>query len=212
MTDSTTAQSVSEQRPPVESTDAAWVTVPTSLTPAALAAVCQDIEVLYRLNPYFVFKQFKQTGPATWHADFENHSTQTTMQVNLHVLHETKASGITVSYDQGIKKRTVFSIEPTASGSNLILTDDYEGLTAEEREQRLAEVDKSIIAWGEALRLYLLRLKRWSWLPGWQWYIRRLWIPMKPSSRRIVWLLCLISLAEFLFFLFVLVIYLVEHS
>lgn len=72
-------------------------------------------------------------------------------------------------------------------------------------------MDKSLQAWGVALRAYFLRLKRWSWLPGWRWYMRRVWVPMKPSSRRIAWLLCLITAVEF-FFLFVLLIYLIEQQ
>jgi hypothetical protein len=56
-----------------------------------------------------------------------------------------------------------------------------------------------------------MRLQRYSRVPGWRWYIRRLWIPMKPSARRIVWLLAIISLVEFAFFCFVLLIWVVEQ-
>ncbi|HLD14446.1 MAG TPA: hypothetical protein VJB18_07005, partial [Burkholderiales bacterium] len=91
-------------------------------------------------------------------------------------------------------------------------TDDYDRLSEAERAQRVAEVDKSLSAWGEALRTYFLRLQRWSWLPGWRWYLRRVWVPMKPSARRIVWLLYLITVVEFFFFLFVLLIYLIEKN
>ena len=62
------------------------------------------------------------------------------------------------------------------------------------------------------MRKYCLRLKRYSRLPGWRWYIRRVWIPMKPSGRRIVWLLALISLVEFAFFCFVLLIWVIEKN
>jgi hypothetical protein len=211
MTSATGEQAAVVPKPPIDSSDAAWVSIPTPLTTAALAEVCQAVEALYRLNPYYTFSKFNQTGPTSWYAEFENHSNQANLQVNLEVS-QGAASGISVQYDQGIKKRTVFTIEPAASGSTLMLVDDYEGLTATEREQRLGEVDKSLAAWGEALRVYCLRLKRWSWLPGWQWYIRRLWLPMKPASRRIVWWLYLISLAEFFFFLFVMLIYLIEQA
>ena len=67
-------------------------------------------------------------------------------------------------------------------------------------------------AWADALRLYFLRRRRWSWLPGWRWYIRRVWMPMKPSARRIVWFIYLITVAEFFFFLFVLLIFLIERG
>jgi len=211
MTSQIAEPGVSVTKPPIDSSDAAWASVPTPLTTGELTSVCQDIEVLFRLNPYYSFKKFSQSGPATWSADFENHSNQTSNQLELTVSRD-HARAISVQYSQGIKKRTVFAIEPAGPVSKLVLTDDYEGLTAAEREQRLAEVDKSLAAWGEALRVYCIRIKRWSWLPGWRWYIRRVWIPMKPSARRIVWWLFLISVAEFFFFLFVMLIYVIEQG
>jgi hypothetical protein len=199
------------QKPPLDSTDAAWASLPAPLPPAELAALCRDIEAMFRLNPYYYFDVWRQTGPDAFHVEFENQSNKTRQTLNLGV---TPASGhgVTVAYDQGIKKRTVFSIEPAPNGSRLTITDDYERLPETEREQRKAEVDKSLAAWAEALRLYFLRLRRWSWLPGWRWYIRRVWMPMKPSARRIVWFIYLITVAEFFFFLFVLLIYLVEQG
>lgn len=214
--------------PPVASSDAAWVTVPVPQDPDTLARLCRNVETLFRVNPYLYFSVWRQTGPSSYHAEFENQSNQQKVSVDLEVT-AGPGAGFTVNYASGLKKRTIFAIEPAAEGSRLTITDDYEGqevqvpraqgragaadgLSAEERAARATEADKSLHAWGVALRAYFLRLKRWSWLPGWRWYIRRVWIPMKPSSRRIVWLLYLISVVEFFFFLFVLLIYLIEKS
>ena len=120
--------------------------------------------------------------------------------------------GFTIDYDGGLKKRSVFIIEPTPHGSRLTIIDDYERGPEAERTQRSPEVDKSLNAWGESLRRYFLRYQRWSWLPAWHGYIRRIWIPMKPSTRRIVWLICLITALEFIFFVFVFVIYMIEQN
>ncbi|OGI50960.1 MAG: hypothetical protein A3A87_04165 [Candidatus Muproteobacteria bacterium RIFCSPLOWO2_01_FULL_60_18] len=166
---------------------------------------------MFRVNPYFFFDEWRQTGPDAFHAEFENQSSQTRQMLDLRVT-QGPGRGMTVTYNGGIKKRTVFTIEPTPEGSRMIITDDYDLLPAAERERRQSEVDKSLKAWAESLRLYFLRLKRWSWLPGWRWYLRRVWIPMKPSARRIVWLIYLITVAEFFFFLFVLLIYLIEQK
>jgi hypothetical protein len=185
--------------------------VPAPLPPDAVALLCRDVEAIFRLNPYYYFKTWRQTGPATWFAEFENQSNQTQNALTIEAS-QGPGPGITVHYDHGIKKRTVFTVEPVSPGSRLTVTDDYEGIPETEREQRLAEVDKSLKAWGETLRIYFVRQKRWSWLPGWRWYIRRMWIPMKPSARRIVWWLYLITVAEFFFFLFVLLIYTVERQ
>lgn len=199
------------QKPPMDSADAAWASLPAPFPPDEVAELCRDIEAMFRLNPYYYFDVWRQTGPGAIHIEFENQSNKTRQALDLRVT-PGPGHGVTVTYDQGIKKRTVFSIEPAPDGSRLIITDDYERLPETEREQRKAEVDKSLTAWAEALRLYFLRLRRWFWLPGWRWYIRRVWMPMKPSARRIVWFIYLITVAEFFFFLFVLLIYVIEQN
>ncbi|MCR4347262.1 MAG: hypothetical protein NUV55_08705 [Sulfuricaulis sp.] len=191
--------------------DRAWATIHTTLRPEELSDLSRDVEVLFRLNPYYYFNVWRQTGPDTFHVEFENKSNQLRQSLDLHVAHE-DGRGLTVAYSGGIKKYTAFTIEPATGGSRLTVTDDYNLLPVAEREQRQAEVDKSLKAWAESLRLYFVRLKRWSWLPGWRWYMRRVWIPMKPSARRIVWFIYLITVAEFFFFLFVLLIYLIEQN
>jgi hypothetical protein len=197
-------------RPAQASEDSAWVTVPTPWPVDELRGFCGDLEMLFRLNPYYYFERWETLGPDRFRAQFENQSNKQKLSVEI----ERNAgpdAGFTVLYQGSLKRRTLFVPEPATQGSQLTVIDDYAGLSHEEREQRMAEVDKSLLAWGEALRVYFLRLKRWSWIPGWRWYMRRVWAPMKPSSRRIVWLLYLITVAEFFFFLFVLLIWWVEY-
>jgi hypothetical protein len=198
-------------RLPTDSRDIAWVAVPAPQGPAELMELCRDIEALLRVNPYYYFGAWKQTGSSSFHAEFENHSNKQQVTVDFDVT-PGPGQGMTVNYRQGLKKRTFFTIEPFEAGSRLVIVDDYESLPETEREARLAEVDKSLQAWGEALRIYFLRQKRYGWIPGWRWYMRRVWVPMKPSARRIVWMLYLITVVEFLFFLFVILIYLIETS
>ncbi|GAB4509629.1 MAG: hypothetical protein Tsb0026_10240 [Sulfuricaulis sp.] len=199
------------QTSPVDSPDAAWVSLPAPFPPDVLNQYCRDVEALFRANPYYYFDEWRQTGPDAFHAEFENQSNHTRQTLDLRVTQDSK-HGIIINYNGGIKKRTVFTIEPAQEGSRMTITDDYDLLPAAERERRKSEVDKSLKAWAESLRLYFLRLRRWSWLPGWRWYLQRVWIPMKPSARRIVWFIYLITVAEFFFFLFVLLIYLIEQN
>jgi hypothetical protein len=182
--------------------DAAWVRVPTRLSPAEVAPLLRDAEVILRLNPYYHFRELRETGTNSFHAAFENQSNDQQLEVDVSV-ESGPADGMTLRYHSGIKRRTIVSIEPFERGSYVVLTDDYAGLSETERKEREAEVDKSLVAWGEAVRVYLLRIRRYSWIPGWRWYIRRVWIGMKPNQRRIVWLLYLITIVEFFFFLFV---------
>ncbi len=205
-----TGQSESEQAP-IDSTDAAWVTIKTSLSPDALMGFSKDIEALVRANPYYVFKSWRESTQGHHRLQFRNLSNKQEIDVEMEV-QEGPDRKFTLVYGSGLKKSTTFTIEPDDTGSILTIADDYAHLEESERESRLAEVDKSLPAWGEALFVYFKRIKRWSWLPGWRWYMRRFWTPMSPSSRRIVWMLYLITVVEFAFFLFVLLIYVLEQS
>lgn len=196
---------------PIDSADAAWVSLSTPFPPDVLGDISRDVEALFRVNPYYYFDSWRRTGPDSFHAELENHSNKTRQSLEMNVM-PGPGHGLTITYSGSIKKRTVFTIEATREGSRMTITDDYDLLPPAEREKRRSEVDLSLKAWGESLRLYFLRIKRWSWLPGWHWYLRRVWIPMKPSSRRIVWLIYLITVAEFFFFLFVLLIYVLEQN
>ena len=117
-----------------------------------------------------------------------------------------------VNYTQGIKGCTWFRIEPQAHGSALLIVDDYSRLPQEEREKRLDEVDRSLTAWGRGLYTYLRFEKRWSWFPPWRWYMRRLWVPMKPMARRVSWMLILINGVFFVLFLFIALIFWIEQG
>ena len=81
-----------------------------------------------------------------------------------------------------------------------------------EREKSLDEVDKSLVNWGNDLYRYLRQWKRWSWVPGWQWYMRKIWQPMKPMGRRIAYILFVISAAEMILFLLVFTVFRLELS
>jgi len=190
--------------------DKAWATIQTTLRPEALREFCRDLERLYRINPYIEFRIWKETAPGQVHTEFRNLSNEKDYSIDLTLVPESD-SAFSVHYAQGIKAATRFVIQTTGLGSSLTITDDYSRLTGEERAQRLDEVDKSLPAWGQAIFDYLRRHKRWGWIAPWRWYMRWVWVPMKPSARRIVWLLVLITVVEFLFFVFVALIWWLEH-
>lgn len=211
MTENTSAVPATPLPAGIDVRDAAWARIPTRLSPTELSGHLADIEVLLRANPYYYFKIWKQLGPKRYHVEYENQSNQQQLALDIEVV-SGPGQGLTLLYSQGLKRRTLFTIEPFEQGSQLVITDDYSGLSDDERKQREAEVDKSLPAWGEALRVYFLRIRRYSRIPGWRWYMRRVWTPMKPSARRIVWLLYLISVVEFFFFCFVVLIWWAEHN
>jgi hypothetical protein len=190
--------------------DKAWATIQTTLRPAILRDFCRDLERLYRINPYLEFRAWKEAAPGQVHTEYRNLSNQQDYNLDLTLVPESENT-FSVRYTQGVKSATLFEIRATDLGSSLTITDDYSRLSAEERAQRLDEVDKSLQAWCQAIFDYLRHQKRWGWIAPWRWYMRRVWVPMKPSARRIAWLLMLITVVEFLFFVFVALIWWLEH-
>lgn len=186
--------------------DAAWVMIEVPLERAALAAFCRDVERLYRINPYLEFRRWRETAPGAFTVSMRNLSNQRDFELQL-TLERASERDFSVRYDRGVKRSTRFEIEATDGGSRLRITDDYSGAL----ETDTAEVDRSLHAWGVALREYLLRDRRWGWCAPWRWYMRRVWVPMKPSARRITFIILLVTLAEVVLFALVMAIYWAEH-
>ena len=189
--------------------DAAWVTIETPFDAAELRAFLDDVERLYRINSLLVFEDWRQISATGYQLRAKNLSNGRLLEVELEV--ETSGDGIVVRYADGLKTATRFRVEPQSDGpAKLIVTDDYSGSSPEEREERIAEVDKSLGEWGRNLHRYLHQWKKWSWVPGWKFYMRRVWQPMKPMARRICFILIVVTAAEFVLFLFVFAIFWLE--
>lgn len=174
--------------------DEAWVAIDAPLSAAELARFCLDLERLYRINPYLEFRAWRNGAGTTDAVDvaYRNLSNNRDFEGRF-TLHRTSEFDFSVRYDSGIKRQTRFTIAPLASGSQLVITDDYSGAGT---GADLSEVDRSLHAWGTALREYLAREARWGHIRPWRWYMRRVWVPMKPSARRITYILIVITLAE----------------
>jgi len=201
-----------EQQAPIDSTDAAWVSIPAKQSVEALATLCEDIEAIVRVNPYYVYKQkWVKTGDHCYQTDFSNLSNEREVSQTLCVDRESPTRWV-IRYEPGLKTRTVLEIEPTEFGSKLTITDDYSGSSEQEREARQQEVDRSLKAWGQGLYTYFLRWHRYSWIPGWKWYTRRMWIPMKPAARRITYMLLMVEIAFVGLFLFSMLILWIEQN
>ena len=184
--------------------------IDTPLGLAELRLFCAEIERLYRINPYLEIQAWQPLAAGGIRVTWRNLSND--QAVTLELLREPESeNAFSVAYSQGIKRRTRFSLEPAPGGSRLVITDDYAGLSEAERASRIAEVDKSLTAWGWALHAYLRREHRWGSYPLWRWAMRRFWLPLRPAARRITTLIVLVTLAEFAFFLLVALIWWIEH-
>jgi len=171
--------------------DAAWVVLETPLDPAALAAFCGNVERLYRLNPFLEFASWTQDAPDRFHADVLNHSNGRRSAMRGRVT-RTAPHALRVDYAEGLKTSTRFEIQPASAGSRLTITDEYGPAAA----AQAAAVDRSLHAWGVALKAHLERDRRWGWLPLYRRTVERVWLPMKPSARRITFLVLVIAIAD----------------
>ena len=139
-----------------------------------------------------------------------NISNKPAISLNLNIEVEPLDDGVRLKYNHGIKASTLFRVTQETDGSNLTIIDSYDTLTTDERMQRLDEVDKSLVKWAEDIQQYLIRWNRWSRFTPWRWYMKYIWQPMKPSARRITYMLLWISLAEISLLLLGAAIYVIE--
>ena len=191
-----------------EADDRAWVVIETPLAPDSLRALCRDAERMLRINSMIEFTEWRELSPGRFCMRIRNLAGGTDLATELAVT-ETP-DGCRIDYAQGLKRATVFRVEPGAAGARLTVIDDYGGVPAEERARRLNEVDRSLLPWGHDLRRYFVRWRRWTAFAPWRWYMERVWQPMRPAARRIVFWLVAISVAEFAAFLLVVAVFWLE--
>ena len=191
--------------------DASWVSVDTPLDLPALRDFCNDTERLFRINPYLEFEAWQHCGGDGYHARFRNLSNRQTVALDMRT-ERVSPDEFSVVYQEGIKARTRFVLEPTAVGSRVTITDDYSRWPEAERARHIDEVDRSLNAWGWALHAYLRHERRWGRYAPWRWYMRRWWLPMTPRARRITYMLVVLSVAESVLIVLAALIYWIEFT
>lgn len=181
---------------PLDSEDAAWASLHTPLTNTQLKEFCQDIERLFRINPYLEFSRWQKRDENRYQLSGRNISQVPAFEFNYEITVNPIPDGIRIDYSQGLKTSTCFRFEPTDAGCKLTIIEDYSGQPQSVREQHLNEVDKSLVTWANDIQQYILTWQRWSWFTPWRWYMRHIWLPLKPTGRRIVYMLIWITTVE----------------
>ncbi len=178
--------------------DHAWAAVNTPLEIAALVEFCSDVERLIRINPMLEFKYLKRTGENKFDLKGRNISQDPAFEFEYSITIEPLQDGCRIVYSSGIKVCTLIKIESSSGGegeikSKITITDQYASMTDQQREQRLGEVDKSLITWLNDIQRYIITWQKWSKFRIFRWYMRRIWQPMKPSGRRITYLYAVVD-------------------
>lgn len=191
--------------------DQAWASINTPLNEKQLQEFCLDVERIMRINPMIEYQQWRPLGHNRYAVSGRNLSQDPAFDFAFEIEISQTANEVCTKYSSGLKASTTFRINPMAQGAKLTIIDTYHKIPEQDQELRLNEVDKSIINWANDIQVYLVMWQRWSWLPLWRWYMRKIWQPLKPSARRISYMLIWITAAEIAFISLAFLIYWLEH-
>lgn len=180
-----------------EADDAVWAAFNTTMSVEQLTRfVKKDVELLFRVNPYIEYDEFKQTSDRQFHMVGKNISQEEAFQFDETFDCEELDNGVRVSYQGGLKDTTTFLVEPAETGSKLTISDEYRKLDVAEKEARLGEVDQSIVNWAKDLQVFILNWQRWGKIWPYRWYMSKVWKKLKPTGRRIAYMLIWITVFE----------------
>ncbi|MCX7156956.1 MAG: hypothetical protein NTW45_11020 [Rhodocyclales bacterium] len=177
----------------------------------AMFEFASDIERLLRLNPHLDIETW-QRMPDGMRFVAQNETTGQRIETAVRVETMRATRNIVLSYADGLKRATTLAVESgDGQGCRLVVTEHYPSIE-DAQDPRVAEVDRSLIPWVNAIRRHLLDRKRWGWLPGWRWWHEGFMAGMAPRQRRIVRMIIWISVLEFVVFLFVAAIFWLERQ
>lgn len=193
--------------------NAAWASAEVALPPQRLYDFLSDTERLFRLNPHLEIEawlpQDDQAGTRTYRWSGLNESNGCRSEVCIRAEALVDNAGCMLLYDSGLKRATEFRIAPAAGGSLLTVTDHYHPV-ANDSDERLKEVDRSLVPWLGAIRSHLRGLARFGGVPGYRWWAERIMLGMVPRQRRIVRMITWVSVLEFAVFVLVALIFWAE--
>jgi hypothetical protein len=191
--------------------DRARAETQVSIDADAMFEFVSDIERLLRLNPHLDIEIWQHMADGFRFAAL-NETTGRRIETAIRVETMPATRSILLSYADGLKRATTLAVESgDGHGCRLVVTEHYP-VIEDAQDPRVAEVDRSLIPWVNAIRRHLLDRNRWSWLPGWRWWDEGFMVGMAPRQRRIVRMIIWISVLEFVVFLFVAAIFWSERQ
>lgn len=182
--------------------NAAWVDIDLPQPAPFVADYVRDVERLLRLNPHLEIRRFAAI-PGGFALEVLNEMNGLAVSRRLTF----RAEGpwrYVLGYDGGLKQRTEVEVMPQGAGARLRIRETYR---QPESDADLAEVDRSLTPWGQAIRRHFLGLARWGRLPGYRWWRERVWLPLRPRERRVTRLIVWTTVIEFAVFLAAVLLY-----
>lgn len=177
----------------------------------ALFEFVSDIERLLRLNPLLEIETW-QRMPDGMRFAAQNETTGRRIETAVRVEKTPATRSIVLRYADGLKRATTLAVERGDGGGCVLVVTEHYPVIADTQDPRVAEVDRSLIPWVNAIRSHLLDRRRWGWLPGWRWWAGRFMLGIPPRQRRIVRMIVWVSVLEFVVFLFVAAIFWLERQ
>ena len=189
----------------------AWAEFKTPLKHGALLLFCKDIERLFRINPYLEIKTWEKAERRKHLIHVINNSQKQPFSLKTNIYITEIENGLRAQYDHGIKSVTTFEVYPYLDGSKLKITELYHSISPDDKSDAINKVDKSLTKWAEEIQNYLISWHRWSWFLPWNKYKQHIWLPMKPTARRITYMLIWISFVEVALIFLGTIIYFLEY-
>ena len=172
--------------------NAAWVDVDLPQSAREVPACLRDIERLLRLNPHLEIRRF---AAAAGGFELEALNEMNGLAVSGRLTFRESGPGrFSLEYERGLKLATEIAIEPLGAGARLRIRETYR---QPESDAELAQVDRSLTPWGQAIRRHFLGLARWGRLPGYRRWRERVWLAMRPRERRVTRLIVWATAIEF---------------
>lgn len=179
--------------------DQAQVIISSPLKIEVMQSLLKNIELLLRINPFHEIKFWNMNGQTL---QLELRNLQNQQIIKQEICLARQQDSVLLHYAEGIKAHTLFKLRPANMGTELIIREDYSRYSEAERQQRIHEVDQTLLPWAHALNRFFKAYKRWSWLPGWK-SLQIFWFSMSPSQRLVSRIVIWATLIEFIIFLLI---------
>ena len=182
--------------------------------PLAAEAVFEfvaDIERLLHLNPHLAIETW-QPAPDGVRFAAQNETSGRRSETTIRIETTPARRSIVLTYADGLKQATTLAVEAAEGGGCRLVVTEHYPIIMDAQDPRVADVDRSLVPWVDAIRRHLLGRRRWGRLPGWRWWHESFMPGMAPRQRRIVRMIVWVGVLEFVVFVFVAAIFWAERQ